>query len=187
MLCHDHALTTAQLADSLNLSRSVVSHYLNELFREEKIQKIAGRPVKWTKKGSMPNLNHNFDDFIVYRGSMRYAIDQISSAIMYPPDGLNILITGHSGVGKSYLASKIVQLAKSKGIISNGAPYIVLNCADYANNPELVSSMLFECAYTGADEAKDGLLKQANGGYLFLDEVHRLSSENQEKLFSFMD
>ena len=105
MLGHDHALTTAQLADSLNLSRSVVSHYLNELFREEKIQKIAGRPVKWTKKGSMPNLNHNFDDFIVYRGSMRYAIDQISSAIMYPPDGLNILITDHSG-GRKKLFSK---------------------------------------------------------------------------------
>ena len=50
MLGHDHALTTAQLADSLNLSRSVVSHFLNEFFREEKIQKIAGRPVKWTKK-----------------------------------------------------------------------------------------------------------------------------------------
>lgn len=186
MLGHDHALTTAQLADSLNLSRSVVSHYL-----EKKIQKIAGRPVKWAKKGSMPNLNHNFDDFIGYRGSMRYAIDQISAAIIYPPDGLNILITGHSGgVGKSYLASKIAQLSKSKGIISNGVPYIVLNCADYANNPELVSSMLFgyvKGTYTGADEAKDGLLKQANGGYLFLDEVHRLSSENQEKLFSFMD
>ncbi|WP_374106548.1 sigma 54-interacting transcriptional regulator [Lactobacillus johnsonii] len=94
------------------------------------------------------------------------------------------------GVGKSYLASKIAQLAKSKGIISNEAPYIVLNCADYANNPELVSSMLFgyvKGAYTGTDEAKDGLLKQENGGYLFLDEVHRLSSENQEKLFSFMD
>lgn len=143
MLSHNHALTTAQLADSLNLSRSVVSHYLNELFREEKIQKISGRPVKWTKKGSNPNLNHNFDDFIGYRGSMRYAIDQISAAIMYPPDGLNILITGHSGVGKSYLASKIAQLAKSKGIIGKAVPYIVLNCADYANNPELVSSMLF--------------------------------------------
>ena len=46
----------------------------------------------------MPNLNHNFDDFIGYRGSMRYAIDQIPAAIMYPPDGLNILITGHSGL-----------------------------------------------------------------------------------------
>ncbi|MEB3364097.1 sigma 54-interacting transcriptional regulator [Lactobacillus sp. R2/2] len=31
------------------------------------------------------------------------------------------------------------------------------------------------------------MLQEANGGYLFLDEVHRLSSENQEKLFSFID
>lgn len=190
MLSHDHALTTTELAAGLNLSRSVVSHYLNELVREEKIRKISGRPVKWIKKESTPNLNHDFDDFIGYRGSMRYAIEQISAAIMYPPDGLNILITGHSGVGKSYLASKIFQLAKSRGIIAKSAPYIILNCADYANNPELVSSMLFgyvKGAYTGADQAKDGLLKQANGGYLFLDEVHRLSSENQEKLFSFID
>ena len=42
-------------------------------------------------------------------------------------------------------------------------------------------------AYTGADSEKEGLLKQADGGYLFLDEVHRLSNENQEKLFSFID
>lgn len=42
-------------------------------------------------------------------------------------------------------------------------------------------------AYTGVDEDKAGLLEQANGGYLFLDEVHRLSNENQEKLFSFID
>lgn len=190
MLRHDQALTTTELASELDLSRSVVSHYLNELVREEKIEKITGRPVKWTKIGRMPDLNHSFDDFIGYRGSMRYAINQISAAIMYPPDGLNILITGHSGVGKSYLASKIAQLARNKKIISKDAPYIVLNCADYANNPELVSSMLFgyvKGAYTGADEAKDGLLKQADGGYLFLDEVHRLSSENQEKLFSFID
>lgn len=49
-------------------------------------------------------------------------------------------------------------------------------------NPQYVI-WLCKGAYTGADEAKDGLLKQANGGYLFLDEVHRLSSENQENYF----
>lgn len=54
----------------------------------------------------MPNLNHNFDDFIGYRGSMRYAIDQISAAIMYPPDGLNILITDGSFGGRKKLFSK---------------------------------------------------------------------------------
>ena len=34
---------------------------------------------------------------------------------------------------------------------------------------------------------KEGLLQEADGGYLFLDEIHRLSYENQEKLFIFMD
>lgn len=38
MLGHDHALTTAQLADSLNLSRSVVSHYLEK----KKFKKLLG-------------------------------------------------------------------------------------------------------------------------------------------------
>lgn len=121
---------------------------------------------------------------------MSEIITQVSTAVAYPPNGLNILITGHSGVGKSYLADKIAAYARQKNVIEADTPYIVLNCADYANNPELVSSMLFgyvKGAYTGADESKEGLLKEANGGYLFLDEVHRLSSENQEKFFSFID
>lgn len=42
-------------------------------------------------------------------------------------------------------------------------------------------------AFTGADREKTGLLDEANEGFLFLDEVHRLSAENQEKLFLFMD
>ena len=37
------------------------------------------------------------------------------------------------------------------------------------------------------DEEKKGLLAEADGGYLFLDEVHNLSAENQEKLFLFID
>ncbi len=68
--------------------------------------------------------------------------------------------------------------------------FLVFNCADYANNPELLSSILFghtRGAFTGAEKEKSGLLALADNGVLFLDEVHRLSHENQEKLFQFMD
>ncbi|WP_395522997.1 sigma 54-interacting transcriptional regulator, partial [Enterococcus lactis] len=68
--------------------------------------------------------------------------------------------------------------------------FFVFNCADYANNPELLSSILFghtKGAFTGAEKEKVGLLAQADDSVLFLDEVHRLSHENQEKLFQFMD
>ena len=68
--------------------------------------------------------------------------------------------------------------------------FVVFNCADYANNPELMSSLLFgyvKGAFTGADRDREGILKRADQGVLFLDEVHRLSYENQEKLFQFLD
>ena len=42
-------------------------------------------------------------------------------------------------------------------------------------------------AYTGADEDKVGAFEAADGGILFLDEVHRLNSEGQEKLFTYLD
>lgn len=43
-------ITTAELANELGLSRSVVSHYLNELVKDNKVLKLNGRPVKWQKR-----------------------------------------------------------------------------------------------------------------------------------------
>lgn len=184
-------IATSELAEKLNLSRSVVSHYLNQLLKDKKVQKITQRPVRWAKISAATfSEQAAFKNVIGNSGSLKKAIAQISAAAAYPPAGLNVLITGKSGVGKSFLASKLYTYSKEIGVIGKKAPYIVLNCANYANNPELVSSMLFgyvQGAFTGADTDKEGLLKEADGGYLFLDEVHRLSSENQEKLFSFID
>ncbi len=51
------------------------------------------------------------------------------------------------------------------------------NCAQYASNPELLAANLFgyvKGAFTGAQSDKAGAFEAANGGMLFLDEVHRL-------------
>lgn len=189
-LSDNQVANTSELAQNLHLSRSVVSHYLNQLVKENKVQKIIARPVKWQKVSVSQTDTNFFGGIIGSHGSLEKPIQQLSAAAIYPPDGLNVLITGNSGVGKSYLANKLYTYAQKSHIIAQNAPYIVLNCANYANNPELISSMLFgyvRGAFTGADSEKDGLLKQADGGYLFLDEVHRLSNENQEKLFNFID
>lgn len=186
----NETIDTSELAQRLDLSRSVVSHYLNLLVKENKIQKILDRPVKWEKKASKRVKSKAFMNVIGSQGSLKRSVEQLCAAATYPPNGLNVLITGNSGVGKSFLASKLFVYSKEIGVIDKQAPYIILNCANYANNPELISSMLFgyvKGAFTGADSEKDGLLKEADGGCLFLDEVHRLSSENQEKLFSFID
>ena len=77
-----------------------------------------------------------------------------------------------------------------EGILKPDAPFIIMNCAQYVNNIELLSSNLFgyvKGAFTGAYATTKGLLEAADGGMLFLDEVHRLNSESQEKLFVFLD
>ncbi|MFT8311973.1 MAG: sigma 54-interacting transcriptional regulator [Sporolactobacillus sp.] len=190
----DEGVTASELAEQMGLSRPVVSHYLSGLLKEGRAQKKGTKPVYWSavqREADEPKQETDaFQAFVGHDGSQKSVIEQCKAAVNYPPNGLPLIINGRSGVGKSFLASLIYRYALDKGAIGADAPFIILNCADYANNPELLSSTLFghkKGAFTGADQDKEGLLKQADGGYLFFDEIHRLSFENQEKLFVFMD
>lgn len=126
-----------------------------------------------------------------YNGSLLYQIRQAKAAIVYPPRGLHTLLLGESGVGKTTFA----QAMHAYGTLVNKKtveqyPFVTFNCADYFNNPQLLLSQLFghaKNAFTGADSDKAGLVEQADGGILFLDEVHRLPPDGQEMLFYLMD
>ena len=67
-------------------------------------------------------------------------------------------------------------------------PFIYFNCAEYFNNPELLTSHLFgyKKAVSLVPSMTKGLVELADGGFI-LDEVHRLTSEGQEKLFTVLD
>ncbi|MFH1139647.1 MAG: sigma-54 dependent transcriptional regulator [Pseudomonadota bacterium] len=82
----------------------------------------------------------------------------------------NVLITGETGVGKGLFAQAIHE--NSSRADRN---FVVVDCT--ALPETLTESLLFgyeRGAFTGADKARDGLIKQADGGYLFLDEVGEL-------------
>lgn len=189
-------ITALELAEILGMKRNLVSQYLNELVRENRVVKGITRPVLFSVLKeqeivtSVKIKKDIFQSFVGAYGSLKHEIDQCRSAVQYPDKGLPILLNGSSGVGKSYLAELIHRYALECDVIKKNAPFVTLNCADYANNPELLSAILFGYAkgsFTGADQDKEGLIKQADHGYLFLDEVHRLNSESQEKLFQLMD
>ncbi|MDT2849646.1 sigma 54-interacting transcriptional regulator [Vagococcus carniphilus] len=186
-----NGLTTLEIADALALSRSATSLYLNKLLEKKEVTQKGTRPVYWQTSTSshLTNQEDVFQQYIGFDGSAHEAIEKCKAAILYPPVGLPLLLCGPSGVGKSFLAKLIFDYLKEQKK-EEAKTFIIFNCADYANNPELLSSILFghtKGAFTGAESEKKGLLKQADGGVLFLDEVHRLSKENQEKLFQFMD
>jgi transcriptional regulatory protein LevR/transcriptional regulator with AAA-type ATPase domain len=131
-----------------------------------------------------------FKGMIGSTGSMRTPVEQAKAAILYPPKGLNCLITGPTGSGKTYFAHAMFQFALLNHVVEPDKKLVVFNCADYAHNPELLMSHLFgyaEGAFTGATKAKEGIIHEADGSILFLDEVHRLPPEGQEMVFYFMD
>lgn len=180
--------TTQELAKQLKLSREVISLYLSQLYKQGLVQKQNGRPVLW--KATFEANSSSFTDVIGYDGSQSNVIRKCKAAINYPPHGLPLIITGPSGTGKSFLVSKLYQYALQQNVIDPTGELVTLNCADYANNPELLSSILFgykKGAFTGATEDKPGLIEKANNSFIFLDEVHRLTGEGQEKLFTLLD
>lgn len=94
------------------------------------------------------------------------------------PSDANVLVTGESGTGKELIAAALhANSARCRG------PFVAVDCAALPSN--LLESELFgheKGAFTGANQAKRGLLELAHGGTLFLDEIAELSAELQAKL-----
>ena len=64
----------------------------------------------------------------------------------------------------------ILSVLSFKELLDDSAPFVTVNCAQYANNPELLTSQLFghlKGAFTGADSDKIGAFQSAEGGVLF--------------------
>jgi two-component system, NtrC family, response regulator AtoC len=91
----------------------------------------------------------------------------------------SVLITGQSGVGKEVVAREIHRLDKLRA----SKPFIAVNCGGIPEN--LLEAELFgyeRGAFTGALRLKHGLLEQASGGSLFLDEIGDMPLAMQVKL-----
>lgn len=203
--------TASNLSEKLNVSRNLVSQYLNEYVDKEIIFKVNTRPVYFFQKFyfekkynceikekiiskekflTLTNNKKNFENLIGFDGSLNYIIEQCKGATCYPEQGLPILIYGETGTGKSLLAKEVYEYGKNIGIFKENAPFVTLNCSEFADNSNLLTANLFghtKGAFTGATTDNQGLIKSAENGVLFLDEVHCLKAECQEKLFLFMD
>ncbi|MCQ2352463.1 MAG: sigma-54 dependent transcriptional regulator [Victivallaceae bacterium] len=100
-----------------------------------------------------------------------------------PHEHARVLISGESGTGKETVALQIHNKSPRKN-----EPFIAFNCASVT--PNLLESRFFghqKGAFTGADETRQGLFKQADGGTLFLDEIGELPLEAQGILLRVLE
>ncbi|PSV32685.1 MULTISPECIES: sigma-54-dependent Fis family transcriptional regulator [unclassified Photobacterium] len=96
---------------------------------------------------------------------------------------LSVLIQGETGTGKELVAKALHSLSERCK-----EPFVAINCA--AIPESLLESELFgyeKGAFTGAVANRKGLIAQANGGSLFLDEIGELSLGLQAKLLRVLE
>ena len=103
-----------------------------------------------------------------------------------------ILLMGATGAGKSQLAGQIYALKKAKASSTQGKntldAFVEVNCATLRGDTAM--SVLFghvKGAFTGAATSRDGLLKSADGGLLFLDEIGELGLDEQAMLLTALE
>jgi len=146
---------------------------------------------KSTRRPPIPSVGHlsdagssalkNIPPHIVIADEEMRRVYDLAALVARSP--INVLILGETGVGKDLLAQTVHACSER----STG-PFMPLNCANFTD--ALLESELFgheKGAFTGAVQAKPGLIEMAAGGTVFLDEVGEMSLDIQKRLLRVLD
>jgi DNA-binding NtrC family response regulator len=163
-------------------------HYVNKPVNDEELLLLAEQALETTRlRREVRALRAReaapfaFESIIGDSPPMRKAKDLLRRVASSPSS--TVLVTGESGTGKD-LAAKAVHFGSSRA----AGPYVNVTCS--AIPETLLESELFgheKGAFTDAKGQKAGVLEQADGGTIFLDEIGEMSLVLQAKLLRVLE
>jgi DNA-binding NtrC family response regulator len=158
-------------------------HYLTKPFKLPEIEILTQRAIEYGalhRKLATIRSKENEDDDQSRNiiGVSKSIVDVMRRVDKIADSAASVLITGETGTGKSMLAKYI----HSKSSFRD-KPFLTIDCGSLTET--LLESELFghvKGAFTGAIRAKRGLLEEAQGGTIFLDEICEIPPQTQPKL-----
>ena len=197
-----NVFTTARIASDCAVSRNLASQYLNELVRDGMVVKVNARPVLFLHRrglerylqttldqseyASMRELlstvgaaeRVDYDKAIGCDLSLGACIEQLKSAMCYPPHGLPVVIVGGHGTGKSLFSHLTYEYGINTGVLPKDSRYVAVDCSRYSDNESALERDVF------GDATVTGAVREANGGVVYLHRVDHLSQTTCELLLS---
>jgi two-component system response regulator HydG len=162
-------------------------HYLTKPFKVAELdlflqRALENRALRKTARDLKRALHerHGLGSLIGRSASMRQAFELVKRVA---DATLPVVIVGETGVGKTQFAHALHVEGERAS-----APFVSVNCA--ALPEQLLESELFghvKGAFTGASSARAGLLVEADGGTLLLDEIGDMKPALQAKLLSALE
>ncbi len=127
-------------------------------------------------KKKTPIKTNPLERIVGANGSLNEEVKKAISATSYPPCGLPIMLIGNPGSGKRKFITAIYYYALSNKLLSENAPFRIVNCSDYSNNDDLFPKRLLG-TYRSSNESRSskGYLELTAHGILYLDGIDKLS------------
>ncbi len=178
----------ATVENAVEAMKSGAWHYLNKPIDVDELLLHVGKALETTRLRrevrtlrAKESAGYSFDQIIGDSAPMR-AVKELLRKVAASPAS-TVLLVGESGTGKD-LAAKVIHYASEReaGVFQN------ITCS--ALPETLLESELFgheRGAFTDAKHQKPGLLEQADGGTVFLDEIGEMTPMLQAKLLRFLE
>lgn len=171
----------AALDTAIDAMKAGAFHYIAKPFRLDEVREVIRNALelvelKRENRALKQQLNNNSGTSIITQDVIMQRLLEMAAQVA--PTNANVLITGESGTGKELMARYIHQQSER-----HANSFKAINCG--ALQEDLLANELFgheKGAYTGATDARPGLIETTEGGTLFLDEIAEMSLSMQIRL-----